>query len=258
MDKILKYSTLGYAILIFYGYSYMAAYYSRWGIQIYSYLDASEILMSFLNNIDRYISLINIFLCMFGFSFLVSLNPIWRKDSTTMAMQKALRVLWSSYIGLILVFILCLIVVYLLSTQPKYNIPNNIECYFPFVYIILGMIIFLFFFKIPTQLLKINMTVNVPAFRLVIVLFYLYFVNVLGATGDYLEAKDVKHNFRVTNISFNYDSKLVKSNDTLAYVGITSKYIFLNDIKSNINYIFEKEKISNLKISKRFIFLTWN
>ena len=60
--SLVEYTTFIYALLTFLGYSYLDAFYRFWHITIYSFLDASEILLAFLNNIH-----ITVFTIIFGF-----------------------------------------------------------------------------------------------------------------------------------------------------------------------------------------------
>ncbi|WP_452600798.1 hypothetical protein [Pontimicrobium sp. MEBiC06410] len=49
-------------------------------------------------------------------------------------------------------------------------------------------------------------------------------------------------------VSFINDNKLIKTNDTLVFIGQTKGYLFLRDLKSNGNSIYKKDNISNVKI----------
>src|SRR5262245_27373424 len=48
MERILKYASLIYALLVFVGYINLHAYYTPFGIQIWNYLTTGELLLSFL------------------------------------------------------------------------------------------------------------------------------------------------------------------------------------------------------------------
>ena len=54
-----------------------------------------------------------------------------------------------------------------------------------------------------------------------------------------------------TIFNLTYETVTYKSNDTLLYIGATSKYIFIRDTKSNINLIFDKGNIKNLSITEK-------
>lgn len=49
MERILKYTPLAYAALVFIGFANLQSYYSAFGIQIWTYLSTGELLLSFLS-----------------------------------------------------------------------------------------------------------------------------------------------------------------------------------------------------------------
>ena len=59
--NILELTTLVYALLTFLGYSFIDSYFSHWGIHIYSFLDATEVLHAFLKNIDHIVPILVLF-----------------------------------------------------------------------------------------------------------------------------------------------------------------------------------------------------
>ena len=52
------------------------------------------------------------------------------------------------------------------------------------------------------------------------------------------------------DVSFNYLNTLVVSDSTNVFLGLTAKYLFMNNTVDDHNYIFKIDDIQNLKIQQ--------
>ena len=80
------------------------------------------------------------------------------------------------------------------------------------------------------------------------VFVYAFLINIICSSYKYYNVKD---KITFTYFSFNYESATYKSNDTLLYIGATSKYIFIRNTKDSTNLIFDKSSIKNLSITEK-------
>jgi hypothetical protein len=80
-----------------------------------------------------------------------------------------------------------------------------------------------------------------------IIFVFLYVFNISCVLYQIASIKDKS---LATNISFTYESKNYKSNDSLLFIGATSKYIFIRNTKNKTNLIFDKASIKNLSLTE--------
>ncbi len=57
-------------------------------------------------------------------------------------------------------------------------------------------------------------------------------------------------NHQTSDVSFLYNNETIESNSKKIYIGKTSNYLFLRDVKDGTNYIYSIDDISNLEIRK--------
>lgn len=243
MDKILKYSTLGYALLILFGYSYLDTYYREWDIKIYSYLDASEILLVFLRSVTPVIFVV----IGSAIAYSVPISTIFQTSSNNLvevntSAQKKTRK-FDFILNIIMVLGFLIVITILILTNSKQN-------YFDFELIpvkitLIFVTAILIYHWLPSLIVKRKVHIELILLRVILIILTLYWINHLFAIAHYLQ---IKNKILKTSVNFNYESINYQTNDTLFYVGATSKYIFLNNPKNQTNYIFEKENITNFKI----------
>jgi len=69
--------------------------------------------------------------------------------------------------------------------------------------------------------------------------------------SSYAEAKDIFNGKNDMTVEFNYEGKEIKSDKRLVYIGSTKSSIFLWDRKNARSFIYQTDKISNIKISSK-------
>lgn len=234
--NLLEWTTIIYALLTFLTYSFTDTYYSQWGIEIYSFLDSSEIWLSFLKNV--HIVVIMLVLSFTGFMMSIYLHFI--KDSFNDNNQIITKTLRFLGIKQVILTIVLLVAVYFVNKNINQFIYWNVLLFLTFglksVYL-----------TIPEILNRFGKTIN-NYHTIAILLIYILAVNLICAQYKYYNIRD---KFIKTSFSFNYESTTYKSNDTLLYIGATSKYIFLRNTKDSTNLIFDKSNIKNLSITEK-------
>jgi hypothetical protein len=235
--NLLENTTLIYAFLTFLGYSYIDFYYDFWGIRINSFLDISEILPLFLNNINYLLLNVVINLIFYsGIMYYMNLDFVDRIHITRGFMpSKNIRLL-----VLIIVPVFLLLIVWLsyIMSQIRLLIIIYINAF-------IIMAFYAFYHKLPLILEKLKLTISRQSQRIFLIIVYLYIFNF---TCVVYKVGNISSKQRLTFFSFNYESFKYQSNDSLFYIGATSKYIFLRNTKSETNLIFEKGNIKNLSL----------
>jgi hypothetical protein len=252
MERLLKYSTLIYAFLLFLGYAYLDTYYNWFGIEIFSFLDTSEILLSFLRNINTLGVFLFIVLVYIALTSLTDRIKLDRINNYIEASEKRKSITY--LLGLLLAAGVVIFSAYQLVIT---IMDGPLEIIFILIYILIA-IVFIVLYKHFKSILETNkkekedIERSKKVLRLIIVIAVAFGFNFLTATYAYRRTIDKKE---TADISFNYDNRLVKTNDTILYIGSTSKYIFLRNVKKKSNLVFEKEKITNLSLLLKNRFL---
>lgn len=243
--NLLELTTLIYAFLTFLCYSYIDTYFKHWGINIYSYLDASEILLVIYNNINYLVAIVIVVASIyFGTLFFYNpakvaskLNQISNTDnasSTDIRFNKMLIM-----IGILIFGELMLYVIYLFDRN-----VNSFELYFKIYFSYFSYLLSLYIF-IPLLSQRRNISVNFKIANIILIIIASYNINSHCANFKFSNIKDKKEE---TNFNFKYELVKYQSNDSLLYIGATSKYIFIRNTKSKCNLIFEKSNIKNLSL----------
>ena len=244
--NLLQYTTLIYAFLTFLGYSYIDTYYSRWNIEIYPLLDASEIIFAIINNLNYLtsISVISTLLYMLSTQIIhpnimvTHMKQIKIKYNLTAISETIIH-----YIYLLLIYFVTIGLFYII-----YLIDRN-EYLLIFVIInfsIIMLSIELYFTTIPDFFDSFNIQVNKYYLKIVLISVFVYLTNINSAN---LRFSYIEHKIYVNTFSFNYENKKYKSNDSLLYIGSTSKYLFIRNKINNTNLIFEKVNVKNLSLT---------
>lgn len=248
MKKLFEYSAFIYAFLIFLGYSYIDIYFDSFGISIYSYLDASEILLSFLNRVT--------FLVLMGIAIILYLLLIYfvvrikGKDKSKLEIKtdsnevkevtKSDKILIN--LGLVSTFGVMIFALY--SIADKIINGSFDDKVIIIILLIIGLC-FLGYHKLPILFNTIGYNLSIKNQRLIYLIITICFFNYISAIIKYNRVyKEVEK----IEFSFTYESKSYKSCDSLRYIGATSKYIFVWNLISSNNYVFPKEEIKNLRI----------
>ena len=87
--------------------------------------------------------------------------------------------------------------------------------------------------------------------QILLVWFIVGFFYLLINSTAHQNYKNINSDQLKTLFSFTNESKTYKSNDTLLFIGATSKYIFIRNTKDSTNFIFDKASIKNLSITEK-------
>lgn len=238
--NILEYTTVVYGILTFLGYLYIDTYYGYWGIRIYPFLEASEVLLAFLNNISLLMPIIVMFYFYFlCYTFIFSSTPSEKYslllDGDKLSLKK-----------IVLFFIVLYIVMIYVFSPLLFSIILNRDLFYDIVLMLLQIFLIMYLSQ-PLINFKIEFAKRKQIGQISLILLLIYSLNYSYARFQF---KDANYKRNITNFSFNYELNTFKSNDSLLYIGSTSKYIFIKNTKSKTNLIFDKENIKNLSITE--------
>lgn len=207
--NLLKYAS---PVFILLGITQLTSYYNQFNFNILSYLDFTEILIAFLNNLSAYIFItLPIYLYFIG----------KQEDSK----------------GIIFYFIVCLLyTIYTILNSADQNL--NLFKQTLFYFLILSFL----FVKI-FQWLKIEVNAISLTLLSVIILFCLL---VSLSISSIVDANDVKTHHIYTGTSIFIDGEEIKSNDTLYFIGKTNNYfIYYNSIQK-LPVIYPTDKIDKI------------
>ncbi len=211
IDFVVKIVPVLSIIMIFFGYLFVSAYYAYFGIDILIYLDVKEILTAFLPFMEIIIPYTFV-----GYIMVELIN--WNQKNE---IEKAI-------IGFILFL---LIIAFFLSHKSN---PDTFLTYSRIPMFFLGILITFYQF-IPKPYGQI----------LFVILFY------ISGTGYYSDKRlSIEKKWIQTKVSFSYEGSQISSNDTAMYIGQTRNYLFLYNFKSERNYMFEFNKMTNFSITK--------
>lgn len=235
--NILEYSTIIYAFLTFLAYSYIDSYYAQWGIDIYSYLDASEILLIFLAIFKT--SILFLIVITILLIIIVLINSIKFK-------------IISNHNHFLLKVTPSILYILLLSTSLVYAVYQSLKNNYHVIALVsfIGVIVIYNFLNKRLNILMRGFKLNNNMVIGRIAILALLSMFIVSSSSIYKYQK-ISNLYTKTSFCFNYESTTYKSNDTLLYIGATSKYIFLRNTKDSTNLIFDKSTIKNLSITKK-------
>jgi len=237
--NLLEYTTIIYALLTFLGYSYIDFYYRCWGINIYSYLDISDFLLSFLNLFNTYLG----YILYFALGVVIALlsSKVFDKINQSIKNKSGLLIF-----KIVIILIFVVLSIFLFYAINKDGFVVNIRFVF-----ITSLIIYSSFYCLSiakTTIKKIYNKVNSQLFNIVYILIFSYILIYFNAYSQY---NTISKNKMSTIFNITSDTNNYKSNDTLRYIGATSKYIFIRNTKDSTNLIFDKSSIKNLSITEK-------
>lgn len=248
MKKLLEYSAFIYAFLIFLGYSYIDIYFESFGISIYSYLDASEILLSFLNRMTFLVLMgIGLILYLLIMYFIVwakgkEKTKLETKSEINLEKKKTITDKIIISLGLVSTFGFLIYALYKLIYKIVYGSFDDKVIIS--VLVLIGLC-FIGYHKLPILFKSIGFNLSIRNQRITYFIIIICFVNYIAAIIKY---NRVLKGVEKIEFSFIYESKKYNSCDSLRYIGATSKYIFVWNLTSSNNYVFPKEEIKNLSI----------
>lgn len=275
MDKIAKYATIIYAFLFFVGYLSNYVYYSLFNIDINSYFDTYEILFSFLNSVTGNIVIFTI-VCLIAIIFIpytylirAQINYIEKKAYSRKYYYKCFFI--TTLTALILFLSIYLIPINIENIN-LFGIYNSTLTY---KYIVIAMLISSYAslafaggsiyllnrkqniitnYKVNNDIINLRISESAKSLKRTVKASIVLFVTVvLYLSVSLLQFN--KANKTLGNndkqIMFTYKNELIKTNDSIKYIGDTKNYIFIYDlIRKEIN-IIERNNTSNYKIKKK-------
>jgi hypothetical protein len=167
----------------------------------------------------------------------------WKSLKISLAQKKLslslkIRSVLADILGLIvgIVFILFFagsIFYFLVCVEGKYSSPN----------IPLLIVIACFWLIMFNDLLEFFYKKNIKAINIsrlcVVILLSIGLINISSSE----KAKEILNKTSLKTIVFEYNSKKIKSDSNLVYIGKTEKYLFLRDLKRKQNYIYSTDKV---------------
>ncbi len=226
MKKLLKYLPLLTICLLFFGYCYLYYYYKAFNIEINSFISTTDIILSFLPVIVLISSI-------FYSAILIQLYETIKKpssdiDKVEINNKRTKFQKFRSWIRNYILWILGLYYIPWLIIQEilkvgfdykPYELANlNLISHYFFLFIIY---IGIAFHEKRTKILE-NPTL--------IALFLIIFISL--KIGDYrsneaMKVKDGMGDYKKDHVSFQYNGKTIKTDESLVFVGVTSAYLFL-------------------------------
>lgn len=250
MREVLNYSSILYAILLFLGYSFLDIYYDTAGIDIYPYLDASEVLLSFLKNANSIF--IAVFLLILIPLFLGVLLPksIFKTKvdgdsqlNSSEKIKKLKKELWFNYIMIIVNILFVINAVWTLIKDWSEHSDAKmliLICVFSL------FVIFLFYKRIHKVDNDSNASWKIEIKVLFIVWSAFVFNAFMARTAYHYSIKS-----SAVEVSFCYHGKQIITGKKLIFIGETNKYLFIRDTIKNSNLIYEKENIDHVEMKSK-------
>lgn len=132
-----------------------------------------------------------------------------------------------------------------LSYLPFLNLTKSVVVTAGFTYLIYKSFKYVRSQSKGSELVKFFAVGSVYVFAIAMI-----FLQSIWNASDVINEKATEH-----NLSFNYQNKLYKIDNTLRFIGETTTYIFLYNKTDESTLIFPKTKVDNLKINAKDSFL---
>ncbi len=248
MKNIFRNTTLLYAYLIFLGYTYLHVYYSNFDIDIFSFLDTGELLLSFLKLADNAMILIALFM-IYPVIFLVLYFFIPQKtkeqmDQPILNRSSPKKNQYLNLLFLIGIIVLTIYSIYMLASRFRENLLSRYILYFILFSAFYWVIYFIYINYCENKKDELDLNERQRINFISGFLFSFYVVFFLANYSSQL----TKFNLYNKSISFIYENKNVKCSDNLRFVGMTSKYLFLWKYCEKEVFVFERDRLKNIVI----------
>lgn len=219
MDRLLKYSTLISSFLIYIGFLKLKFFYDNFNININQYIDLTEIISSFLNDLNIIFVVIIISFLHHGIGMYImnkSIDKNRGKETNYQVMYRYFDKIFSSKKKILTVLLFSLpisIVSYVLYWFHSFNI-----CIYTFVIFALQSIILIFeAFKIHKLDDNVNLTRIIPIIIVTGILAYML------ANNDYKKINNTDY----SGIIIKTDDGSIKLSKKDTYIGKTKNYLFI-------------------------------
>jgi len=260
-------------LLVFFGFLNLYFYYKPFGVNIYSYLNSSEIIFSFLPDIQTTLAWIGLVTISFlilipvftlarpleitfsnkeskeneeeeglqekGSRLSYYMNNLLWKNFKHLTWKERGKVIWKiiSNGNMIWLFILLLFTYY----------SDFKPCEEPDIFYSLFSIWVISIIMLVLKLFRYNEFI---AIGLAYFLFLISFMVYLGIKNE-CKSQIVKKGKTNIDLSFSYNNEIVKTDTSLFYIGATQNYIFLFDTIRQETNLFKKSDISHIKIKNK-------
>jgi len=250
-------------LIILLGYINLYFYYFFYGLEIYNFLDTTEIIFSFSSLIPTSLILISMFTFGEFFRYLNKEEEEGRLKKTTVEIEKKKQdnedkaelekvkkkfrfhiksnILRKAFIGVIAIvltlisqFFLLLIFALLAGLEVTSSDWNLI---FELSFAIFLMIVYVF---------SRRQTNKQKLYLGMVVLFALFLVIRNNAAHNAVTNGNPKYYVEIQML----DGQLIKSNDSLTYIGSTKQYHFFHNIKSKENSIIPNSAVKEIKLKE--------
>ncbi|MBO0591607.1 hypothetical protein I2486_09325 [Cellulophaga sp. E16_2] len=256
-SDIMNYIPLAYIILICIGYTQQSIYYEHFQINIEEYLNFEEYLLFFLP-LGGAISIGFLIISAFISGLIVAISVLFtRKKSNKIRKEK----LASNFRFIRLLIktrkirgILSFLTLAFLGITPFVliiydQISNvNLSPYIIFYSILWSFIIIVLYIYAATKDDFTN--TNNPKKHLLIYSFIIIFSATLTYSFRTHNAEIILKGKSKKKIEFSIGQMNIETNDSIAFIGQTKNYIFLRNLNTNMNYIYLKDKINEIRITE--------
>ncbi len=235
--EILKYSP---AFLIFVGCIKLIIFYNLFGIRIIDYLDLTEVLISFFDNLINYLLTTIVpmlaMLTFFGKKIGEESQKSFTQNSELNFVERIKSDFKEFYILIILTLVL--LIFQLVTNKWNYQLLCTLISY-PGIYVIIFI----------TREVRISYIkqyrYTIPATYInIFMMAYLFITLIIQNT--FKEATEIKdeHKYFGTEIYFEKDT--IKCDSNITYVGQTKNFLFVYDIQKHKSLVFPKTKLQKL------------
>lgn len=228
MDKILKYTTLIYALLVFIGCTMQYFFFLKFKINIIGYLSFNDAILSFLPAI-MFILILFFLACSILYYY-----DLWIDKRFRGLAQKTQGLL--IFIGILFLFIFPYIISLLFNFAHHKLVLYYILLVFPF------------FIHLLYNFLKKRDLYSKIAWKYIFYIFILAMSIILSSFYATSKSDDlIKGRSIAGSVSFIYEEQNMETNEDIILIGSTSNHIFLYDKVKKEASVYEERNIKFLK-----------
>jgi len=249
MKKIIEYVPIITFCLIYFGFCNLHSYFKEFKIDIYHYINNTEILLSILPKIVVFASSLYVFV----YSKIISLSSYTEKSNVTnnennIEEEKTEPIKRNRFWQFLFIFptpILLLItidiVIHFILTEYFGFKPYQLQEVNVFY-----ALIFLSIIYFTSSLFKNPEIINENI--LLITVFFVIYIGTQISTYRKLDADKIKDGIRTKELVFQYNNKRVSTSKDNIYIGETQSNLFLYNVKTKSTYVYKTENIDSLVI----------
>jgi len=247
LKRIIDYLPLISACLLYFGFCNLYYYYKEFNVDIYSFVSSSDVLLSFFPKIVLFTSLIYSAILQQLYDKIK--KPVVKEHSfeaETEPKKGKTRIHWwrENIYWFVILFYLPISLISLLLQKAFHYKPyelSDLNRGFDFLFLALIYIAVMIHEKRDAIFKK----------PLLIALFLIVFIGQkIGSyrTLDAQKVKDGKSEYRKDHLEFSYKDSIIKTTDSLLFVGETATHIFLYNLKDSSTRIYPFSSIEKLQV----------